>query len=338
MLRIAITTSRRADAVDVHLAGEMTAGRIARYFAHVYGGGALTLEYARLLDPDLALRDQGVESGDRIILMPDQVRRGDLPAPLSPDDLPLSFARAPNDPRPPLILRGKTRLTLGKLDMTRGLLPEIDARTFLPAAALQYISRECARFDYDPVGKLWTVRRLGVTRLVLDDYELPAPVDGDIGNPVPFNGAAWLTFYRGADDPRAPDAVPLGRIFIRVDRAAGNAVMDTPTISTPTLDIGGYAVTILSGVERGDLRVDVGGAATAAMLFDAAAELTRRDRSPNGRFYHLRLTPPRARVDMLTAETRPRVGDCLYVGRVIAGAGGNITDTAMGDEWHTIVG
>lgn len=297
-LQLAAVTLYSADSYALQLDAWVSVGHLARYLAAYRGIGeemtTPTLEWARPALSRHRLQEIDLQDGDRLLILTRAPRQGDIPAGLGVHDKRLTFTAGAYK----ITSQGKRHFLLGKTDLTRGITPDVEARSFIPPHNLDYFSRECVRFDYDPVTRAWYALKVGVTRLMLDDYELG-------GDPVPIPFNSLLTFYRGGDDPRRTGSQPLGSIHLHVDDPAPSSLNIAEMPQT-----GDFPLRVVLGAEKADQRIGAGLPLTFEMIAEYLAEYNREPLPTDFQVYTLRLLSPKTALNSI----KPREDEFFYLG------------------------
>jgi hypothetical protein len=270
---------------------DASVGQVARYLSqHDIGLDTNTLEVAFPLPVVGTVRDSGLQRGDRLLLLSPAEDEAQLPIPPRPGDHILRFSLDEVMQQSGT----KRRVVAGKPDETRGFVPDIDLRAFAPPRFHSFISRACLQFDFDSAARLWYATRLGVTRVMIDEFELGS-------EPAPLDAARWLRFYRATDEPRHPDSQAIGRVRVEV------AVVEAERGLT-YLAPGDFPVNIVVGTEREPLTLNVSDALPVERVIEGLSANGRL--SPDAALLALRLLPPQTPLGavgdgMLYAGSRP---------------------------------
>ncbi|MDX2161452.1 MAG: hypothetical protein SF162_09025 [bacterium] len=238
---------------------------------------AHTLEWARPVMPAHRLEELDLIGGDRLLIVrqpPALFGTGAL-------DGPLPGAGAVTVAGGGLAVQGggKPRLILGKADPYRAFVPDIDLSPFIAPTQIDYLSRVCALLEFVPLavgGGRWHMSKAGVTRVLLDDFEIGA-------EPIPVEGQHRLRLFRAADDPQRGENA-FGEMVIRVEAAAGG--------KTPVFIPGERPTVIGVGRERVGGRINADPTVSAAELTAHAAAFHRVVLPPETDVYRLRLLSP----------------------------------------------
>ena len=296
MIHISAVTLLAGDAYTLQLSESVSVELLARYLAQVFtqGDEHLTLELAQPVLPRHRVDEIDLQAGDRLLILDQPPHQRELPDVLGPNAKTLRFSAG--DYR--IQSRGKRHLLLGKPDATRGLAPDVDARFFISPQSIDYISRSCLRFDYDPVTQRWYALKVGVNRVLMDDYELGS-------EPVPVDGDCWLNFYRATDEPRSVAARPLGELRLSVEETSNQSRREFVD-----LESGGYGVVAVVGAEKENHHLSINSSITAQLIAERLAQHDNAPLAANYRLYILRLVAPRTPLQAL----RLTVGQFFYFG------------------------
>lgn len=252
----------------------VTAGDVARYLSrHEAYVSASTLELARPVMPNQRLRDVDVQVGDRLVIFTRPPRPHT--APPAPPDAPTETVLRFTSGDWMAESRGRRRLVLGKPDEHRGFMPDLDLRPFLLPYAPEFLSRECLLLEHD--GARWTLRRLGVTHVQVDDLELGS-------DPMPLDSARVLRFYRAADRGR-----PLGEVRVEA-------------VDAPPGEGGAMPFGVVIGAEQEPRTVHVSDNLALERIVGGLVAYTGDPLTPDYRLYLLRLLPPDVRVQTLELD------------------------------------
>jgi hypothetical protein len=221
-----------------------------------------------------------VQPGDRLVIFTGDAENAELAAPLRQGDKLVKFAVGDVM----VASRGKKSLLVGKPDGPRETAVDIDLRNFISPKALNYVSRECLRLDYDERNKTWFATKIGRTRILMDEYEIGA-------DRVPLGDNATLRFYRAADDPRTTR--PLGEI-----RAMVETVQSRDGIVY--VEQGSTFVNVQVGVPRESVSLNVSENVSLAQIVTGLAAYHRTGIAQNVALYMLRLLAPEVPIGSIT--------------------------------------
>jgi len=288
VIHISAVSLLSGDAYALQLSESVTLEHLARYLAQYYtqGDEHLTLELAQPVLPRHRVDEIDIQAGDRLLILDQPLRQSELPDALGPNKRTLTFSAG--DYR--IQSRGKRHLLLGKPDATRGLAPDVDARFFIQPQWIDYISRSCLRFDFDPVTQRWYVLKVGVNRVLMDDYELG-------GEPVPLDSAYWLNFYRATDEPRASGVRPLGELQLSVEETTNQGRSQFIGLET-----GGYEIVAVVGAEKENQHLSINASVTAETIAQRLAQHENTSLALDYRMYVLRLVAPRTALQALRLQ------------------------------------
>lgn len=295
-IRLSTVLVPASQGYEISVNDQVTVGTIARYLTQQEAFvDANTLELARPVAPHQRLQDIDLRAGDRLLVFQQPAQMVDLPAPLNPGDKTLTFALGDFE----VSSRGKKSLIIGKPDENRQVTPDIDLRSFLSPKALDYISRQCLRLDFDEPRQAWLATKIGVTRLFIDEFELT-------DQPIVLDGDRWLRFYRASDDPMRPASRPIGTFRIQV-REIGN---DLDLASVPP---GPRRIRLRVGSERDAQTLNASEHLTLDRVVSGLATYNDIRLGPEHRLYLVRLLSPE--VALNTLNLSQTADDFLYTAR-----------------------
>lgn len=267
-MRLVSVLASSSQEYGLRLDAETTVGDLARYLSHAEAYvETTTLEWVAALDETMRVGDIDRLAGDRLLIFTSPPRRADLPL---LGGRAIKFIQGEIE----ITARGKKRLLLGKPDEGKGVLPDVDLRNFVPPRWLSFISRECLGLEYDDQAGKWFAQKLGVTRILIDDYELTT-------ERIPLEGVRRLRLYRHHDDPF--DSYPLSELRVQVE----GGERDT---SLPLLREGDQPTRVRIGVEREPQLLNVSENVTLERILEGWTAYNRLN-SP-ARLYLARLISP----------------------------------------------
>ncbi|MFN8527487.1 MAG: hypothetical protein U0670_02615 [Anaerolineae bacterium] len=277
-LRIAAALIPSVEVHTLYLARTATLGEIARHLSMQVKTGsdpAHTLEWAHPVMPAHRLDEIDIQGGDRllIIMRPPMLS----PAALIPGAAALTITAG----KASFQSGGKARLLIGKADPLRSLYPEIDVTALVDPKQIDYVSRTCALLEFAPgnngsVGA-WKISKAGVTRVLLDDFEVGA-------EPVPLHAAHQIRLYRAGDDPRRANSAPILTLHAQVEETTIE-----PGAAALT---GDHPVLVGVGYERLEGRVNADVTVSTADLTARVAEFHHVSLPHETEVYRLRLLSP----------------------------------------------
>ncbi len=185
------------------------------------------LELARPVTAQQCLQDVDFRAGDRLIVLT-QITRAATFTPLRPGDKRIRVQIAGAEWH----THGQQALLIGKSDNQRQNVPDVDLREILSEPTLDYISRRCVQVLFDERAQVWTVAKVGQTRVLLDDLEVGT-------QPVILSARHRLRLYRTQDNPGS--SLPLSELQVVAEtvEAAGRVLPD-----------GTFPVRVLLGTEQ----------------------------------------------------------------------------------------
>jgi hypothetical protein len=233
---------------------QQTVGQLAREYR------ATTLELATALDPAWHVGEVGLRAGDRLLLLTQAPHPPTLPLALPSFNLALNGQTVYSDDQP-LIL-------LGKPDPEQGLMPHVDLNVWLTPETAGYVSRQCVLFQlYE--GR-WYARRMGQTRVLLDDYELPA----EQAVPLVSDGTPLVMRLQRAEG--APQGAPLLVLVVTL-RSPSDAALPLP---------------LLTARETAAHQLNASENLVLGRILTSLADYLNAPWQANAPLYHLRLLPP----------------------------------------------
>lgn len=274
-----------------------TVGTLARYLAqqnaHIE---ASTLEAAYPVQPEQLLRDIGLQGGDRLVIFNQAIKQADMPPPLRPGDPLLKFTTGQFE----VNANGKKQILIGKPDDTKQITPDVDLRYFVPDDAMQYVSRECLRLEFDAESQNWQATRLGQTRIMIDAVLLD-----DAAHTL--RPSQQIRFYRASDDPAKTQAIGEMTLTVETVPEQSNRVY---------FKTGSQALQVCIGTEQHQQMLKVSENLQVGQVADALARHNRLTLMPDAQLYLVRLIPPESAVSDITVPE----GGYLYTTQIVTQA------------------
>ncbi|MBZ0299440.1 MAG: EsaB/YukD family protein, partial [Anaerolineae bacterium] len=284
-MRVATSLASAVDQYPLLLSSQVTVGEIARYLSQQEAYiDVSTLERARPLDPNQALQDVQIQTGDRLVIFTQKPESAQLPEALGPGDKLLKFSRGDYE----ITSRSKKQLLIGRHHAASGINPDVDLRNFVSPRDVEAISRKAVMVEFDNAAKVWYASRVGQTPVFVDDLQLE-------NRKVALNNNSRLRFFQGNR--------LIGEIRVRVEdiQASGEDLA--------YLQPGEHKLALLVGSERETQIVNAADALPAGKL--AEYVLSYNKTQTESQLYLMRLIAPTIRLDRLSLGQ----GGFLYAAR-----------------------
>lgn len=208
----------------LNLGERVTVGKLARYLSQQEAGIDMnTLEFGRVVGANQHIRDIDLQAGDRLVVFTAPPQPGELTQPLNPGDKVAKFSVGDVI----ITSRGKKSLQIGRPDSRREV--DIDLRNLVSPRAIDFISRDTMRLDFDDHAKTWYASRTGKTRVLINEFELGT-------ERVPLSDVTMLRLYRAGDEPTSPAFQPLAVIRIEMETVQNREdiiFLDSGAVHTP---------------------------------------------------------------------------------------------------------
>lgn len=284
-MRVSTSLASAVDHYTLSLGNPVTVGEIARYLSQQEAYIDIsTLERARPLNPEQALQDVQIQTGDRLVIFTQKPEPAQLPEALGPGDKILKFSRGDFE----ITSRSKKRLLIGRHHAPSGVNPDVDLRNFVSPRDVEAISRKAVLVEFDDNARVWYAARVGQTPVFVDDLPLE-------NRKVPLNHNSRLRFFHANR--------PIGEIRVRLEDVQ---VTDKDLVY---LKPGEHQLPVLVGSERETQVLNAADGLTVGALAEHVLSYYKIQGS--FQLYLTRLVAPNTRIDRLALGQ----GGFLYAAR-----------------------